>query len=249
MGDWLFDLGNTRLKCAPMHPDSDLGEVLAVAHNGADPGQACAAVLPPQGHVAYVASVAAPALTVGLLDALAQRFERISVARTQAAFAGLRIAYADPRRLGVDRFLALLGANVHGAPALVVAVGTALTIDLLDADGRHRGGRIAPSPATMREALHARAPHLSVSGGAYAEFADDTEAALTSGCEGAALALIERSWHAAGALLGATPRLLVHGGGAETLLPRLHDAGHAPRLVLEGLARWARIESASGTDA
>ena len=84
-----------------------------------------------------------------------------------------------------------------GAPALVVAVGTALTIDLLDADGRHRGGRIAPSPALMREALHARATHLPVGGGTYAEFADDTEAALASGCEGAALALIERSQHGA----------------------------------------------------
>ena len=249
MEDWLFDLGNTRLKCAPLQADGGPGEVIAVAHGGGDPGRTCAAILPVQGRVAYLASVAAPVLTVGLLDALAQRFERISIARTQSAFAGLRIAYADPRNLGVDRFLALLGAHARGTPALVVAVGTALTIDLLDAGGRHRGGRIAPSPALMREALHVRAAHLPIAGGAYVEFADDTQAALASGCEGAALALIERSQHAATALLDVAPRLLLHGGGAPALLPHLHDARHAPRLVLEGLACWARIESAASTNA
>lgn len=245
MDDWLFDLGNTRLKCAPLHADGGFGEVRAEAHGGADPAQACASILPARGDVAYLASVAAPALTVDLLDALTQRFERISIARTQSAFAGMHIAYADPRKLGVDRFLALLGAHARGAPALVVAVGTALTIDLLDAEGCHRGGRIAPSPVLMREALHARAAHLPVTGGTYAEFADDTEAALASGCEGAALALIERSRHGAESLLDAKPRLLLHGGGAQALLPHLPDARHAPRLVLEGLARWARVESAS----
>ena len=71
--------------------------------------------------------------------------------------------------------------------------------------------------------------------------------ALASGCEGAALALIERSRHGAEALLDAAPRLLLHGGGAPALLPHLRDAGHAPRLVLEGLARWARVEAAAGT--
>ena len=248
MGDWLFDLGNTRLKCAPLHADGSLGEVSAAVHDGHDATPLMSA-LPAAGHVAYLASVAAPALTLDLLDALTQRFARIAIARTQLRFAGMRIAYANPRKLGVDRFLALLAAHETAAPALVVAVGTALTIDLLDADGQHRGGRIAPSPALMREALHARAAQLPVVGGVYVEFADDTETALASGCEGAALALVERSQQAATALLGTAPRLLLHGGGATTLLPHLRDAEHTPRLLLQGLARWARVEAISGIDA
>src|SRR5690606_3887 len=76
---------------------------------------------------------------------------------------------------------------------LLAGVGTALTIDLLDAGGRHHGGRIAPSPTLMREMLHARAAQLPASGGAYAEFADDTADALASGCDGAAVALVLRS--------------------------------------------------------
>src|SRR3546814_4802894 len=58
---------------------------------------------------------------------------------------------------------------------MVVGVGTALTVDWLDADGRHRGGRIAPSPTLMRDALHARAAQLPASGGRYVEFGDDTD--------------------------------------------------------------------------
>jgi type III pantothenate kinase len=245
MGNWLFDLGNTRLKCVPLHADGSLGEVLAAAHDGRGAAP-LRPVLPAAGEVAYLASVAAPALTLDLLDALTDRFRRIAIVRTPRRFAGVRIAYEDPGKLGVDRFLALLGAHETGAATLVVAVGTALTIDLLDAGGQHLGGRIAPSPSLMREALHARAAQLPATGGRYAEFADDTETALASGCEGAALALVERSRQAATVLLGGAPRTLLHGGGAAALLPHLPEAEHAPRLLLQGLARWARVEAGSG---
>lgn len=241
MSTWLFDLGNSRLKCAPLR-DGRIGEVIAVDHDGTAFAPGWEQRLPARLDAASVASVAASALTVELLDALALRCARISLARTQAAFDGVRIAYAQPQRLGVDRFLALLAAHAREVqPALVVGIGTALTVDLLDAGGLHRGGRIAPSPALMRAALHARAPQLPIEGGAWREFADDTADALASGCDGAALGLIEGSLRAAATLLSEPPRLLLHGGGATALLPRLGDAVHAPALVLEGLARWARI--------
>lgn len=244
--DWLFDLGNTRLKAAPIEGSHGLGALVAAAHDGLDV-RSCASVLPAEGEVAYLASVAAPALTTGLLDLLSQRFARISVVRTQSSFAGLRIAYADPRRLGVDRFLALLAAHARGGASLVVAVGTALTLDLVDAHGVHQGGRIAPSPATMRDALHARVPHLPATGGRYVEFAGDTDDALTSGCEGAALALVERSRAQAAALLGTMPRVLLHGGGAESLRAQSGAIESAPGLVMEGLLRWSLVERDAAT--
>jgi type III pantothenate kinase len=232
--DWLFDLGNTRLKFAPL-VDGGVGEANALAHAATAWRDAL-----PRGDTAYLASVAAAELRMDLLDALAQRFRRIAIARTAHDFPGLRIAYADPQKLGVDRFLAMLGARRSATGAvLVVGVGTALTIDLVDASGQHRGGRIAPSPTLMREALYQRAAQLPVSGGDYAEFADDTEAALASGCEGAALALIERSLAEATRLMGAVPALLLHGGGSDALRARLANARHAPALVLHGLAAWA----------
>jgi type III pantothenate kinase len=241
MSAWVFDLGNSRLKFAPLGADGGVGDVQALAHDGAAFEPGWEAHLPARiDDVAWVASVAAPSLRDALLEALGSRATRVRLARTQPAFAGVRIAYAEPSRLGVDRFLALLGAHARGAPAsLVVGVGTALTIDLL-ARGTHLGGRIAPSPSLMRAALHARAPVLPQAGGAYVEFADDTGDALASGCEGAALALVVQSLQAAAARVGQPPALLLHGGGAAALLPRLPEAVHAPALVLEGLAQCAR---------
>ena len=250
MTAWLFDLGNTRLKCAALvqgDAGAAVGEVFALPHAEHDLAQALADVLPSgRIEVAHVASVADPALRVALLTALAPRCRRISLARTQPRLAGVRIAYAQPHKLGVDRFLAMLAAHAHArGDVLLCGVGTALTVDLVDAQGRHLGGRIAPSPALMREVLHERAPQLPVHGGAYADFAADTEDALASGCEGAALALIESSRDAAQHRLGQRPTLLLHGGGADELAAWLPDATLVASLVLEGLAIWAAVDSTS----
>lgn len=239
MNTWLFDLGNTRLKCAPLRVDGGIGEVVAMAHD--DVGAWLDAL--PSGDVACLASVASEARRVALLDALCARFQRLHRVQTETALGPLRIAYAEPAHLGVDRFLAMLGLCGSGA-VLVAGVGTALTIDLLDAGGRHRGGRIAPSPQLMREALHARATQLPVDGGDYATFADDTAPALASGCEGAALALVEQSLQAARSLLGEAPALVLHGGGVAALRARLPAHIWAPDAVLQGLARWHALRIA-----
>ncbi|KRG38414.1 type III pantothenate kinase [Stenotrophomonas panacihumi] len=236
MSDWLFDLGNSRFKFAPLRSDGRAGDVQAWAH-GVQAMSADIAAALPSGGTAWVASVAAPALTADVIAHLRERFTHVRIARTLAECAGVRVAYAQPEKFGVDRFLALLGARALGS-VLVAGVGTALTVDLMDADGLHRGGRISASPTTMREALHQRAAQLPASGGDYAEFANDTADALASGCDGAAVALIERSLQQASLDL-APVRLLLHGGGAPALLPLLPGAEHHPSLVLDGLAVWA----------
>lgn len=247
MSVWLFDLGNTRLKCALRNSDGSRGEVLAISHRDTDLAAAMAQVLPARIDIAYLASVADQRLRVEVLEALASRCGRISVARTQPRYAGVDVAYPQPQQLGVDRFLAMLAAHaqIPDSASLVCSVGTALTIDLLDRGGRHHGGLIAPSPTTMREALHARAPQLPEHGGAWCEFADNTSDALAAGCDGAALGVVERSLEAGRRRLGELPVLVLHGGGAEALRPRLPGARCMPDLVIDGLALWADGESAS----
>jgi type III pantothenate kinase len=238
---YVFDLGNTRLKYAALDADGRIGEVFAIAHDGEALPADWRTALPARFEAAYIASVASPGLRVALLDGLTLHCRRCSLARPSAALAGLRVAYPDPSMLGIDRFLAMLGARRRGdGPWLVVGIGTAVTLDLIDAEGLHHGGRIAPSPALMREALHARAAQLPAEGGAFRDFADNTPDALRAGCDGAALALIEAGLRDAEARLGVCPRLLLHGGGIDALsqLPAL--ALRAPALVLEGLAAWAQ---------
>ncbi len=67
---------------------------------------------------------------------------------------GLRLDY-DLRQFGADRYCALLGALARTrAPAVVVDAGTAVTLDLLGADGRHLGGYILPGLRLGLEAVN-----------------------------------------------------------------------------------------------
>lgn len=247
MSDWAFDLGNTRLKLAPME-HGVAGDVAAFAHDGHALDPAWAAVLPARMDVAWVASVGPAALRAALLQALVPRAARVVEIRVEREMAGVRIGYAEPGRLGVDRALAMVGARGHVPGAvLVVGVGTALTVDLVDADGVHQGGCIAPSPTLMREALHARAPQLPADGGSPGlYFANATGDALAAGCHGAALGLVERCRDAATRLAGTPPALVVHGGGAAPLLDGWPGALHLPSLVMDGLVRLARQPAGAG---
>jgi type III pantothenate kinase len=53
-------------------------------------------------------------------------------------------AYQEPRKLGVDRWLALIGASevLPDKNILIIDAGTATTFDLLAANGQHQGGWI-----------------------------------------------------------------------------------------------------------
>ena len=242
MNRWVFDLGNTRLKCARLDAQGGLAKVLALGHDGASFAHALAQALPDSLESACLASVASPALTTAVRDTVLTRCRRLSIARTQARLDGLVVAYEDPSRLGVDRFLAMLAAYRRARRAtLVVGVGTAVTVDLVRADGLHLGGSIAPSPRLMRQALHQAAAQLPAQGGQALDFAADTADALASGCDGAAVGLIVHSLERAQARLGERPQLLLHGGGSEALQPWLPQAEYAPSLVLEGLARWSML--------
>jgi len=248
MTRWVFDIGNTRLKCAPLGDDGRIGQVTALAHVGHGQLAELALLLPQRGDCAYVCSVASPQQFLAVIELLARHFRCTSVARATAAFAGVRNGYPLPARLGVDRFLAMIAARSLGiGPWLVCGVGTAITVDLLDSEGMHRGGRIGPSPEVMRAGLHHAAAHLPPKGGQALAFALDTDDALASGCEGAAVGLIQDSIAAAASMLGSTPGLLLHGGGAQALVVRLAQAQHEPSLVLQGLATWAAAGKPDGS--
>jgi type III pantothenate kinase len=240
--NWLFDLGNTRLKWAPFDAGSR-GPVEAVAHGSGDFADAVAQALGPAaaGARVWLASVASASLTEGVAARLAGLGYLVVPVHTQARALGVRIAYRDPSRLGVDRFLALLGAHARDdGPWLVVSVGSAMTVDLLDRDGRHHGGLIAPAPLHMRQALGERFPVLANAQGEPHDWATDTGDAVVSGTLAAAAGLVERARRQAAERLGIDPTVVVTGGAGSDVGARLPFATvSAPDLVLEGLARLA----------
>ena len=78
----------------------------------------------------------------------------------------IRNGYADPGAVGVDRLAnAVAGVSRYGAPLIVADFGTAITLDVISADGVYLGGMIAPGPEMMAEALFqgtSRLPHVVV---------------------------------------------------------------------------------------
>jgi type III pantothenate kinase len=77
----------------------------------------------------------------------------------------LVLDYATPSTLGEDRIAAAVGAwSLHpGENSLVVDMGTAVTYDLVSADGHFRGGNIAPGIGMRLRSLHsftARLPQV-----------------------------------------------------------------------------------------
>lgn len=241
---WLLDLGNSRLKCALADAQGRRGEILALGLDAPDTIGRLLAHVGEAGHAdeAWLASVAPAASTAAVELVLREAGFALHRARSHAGFGRLRIAYAEPARLGVDRFLALLAASERrDGPWLLVSAGSALTVDLLQADGEHVGGLISPMPETMRGALASRFAQLDVAAGTAGDFAADTADAIASGCEGAAIGLVERSLRRAHERLGRAPTLLLAGGGAGLFAGLAHSPTVAtPALVIDGLAAYVR---------
>ena len=84
-------------------------------------------------------------------------------AEVSRELAGVVCCYEDPKRLGVDRWLALVAAwhCVHAAVAVVDA-GTAITVDLVDDQGQHQGGYIVPGIGLMRRSLAGETRDLGI---------------------------------------------------------------------------------------
>ncbi len=245
----LLDLGNTRLKAAvtspggfrllgeARHRDASLPAALGAALGGLALGEVGGALC---------ANVAGPAAGRTLADELQLRgCAPLSFLRASAEGYGVRCAYAEPARLGADRWAALLGARgLTDGACLVIDAGSALTIDAMAPGGRHLGGWIIPGLAMMVAALEARTGDLAAlrrasSPAAPAAFPADSGPAIDEGARLAATGAVQLAHARLAAHCGAEPRLFLAGGDAGALLDSLPGAELVPGLVLRGLARAA----------
>ena len=247
----LLDLGNTRLKWAmsDVHGWSARGAV-AWEEDVAAVLLAAWKVLGSPLQV-FGASVVDATREAQLETAVKEVFAcDIAWVRTPAEACGVRNAYAEPQRLGVDRFLAMVAAHAAGhAPCVLAGIGTALTLDALTADGQHVGGLIAPGPLLMQQSLlGATARVRPEHPGVIRNVADNTADAVVSGCWHAVAALVERfAKNIASEHPGGAQRLLLDGGDADALLPLLGvPAQVAADSVLRGLLVWADSHPPSG---
>ena len=166
-------------------------------------------------------------------------------ARTERDACGVTNSYRQPRRMGVDRWVAMIGAWTEVQSAcLIVDAGTAVTIDALDDDGRHLGGQILPGVTLMAETLASRTSDIpniqrraASQGRGMEMFASTTAGAVGHGASNAVVGAIERALHVMRSE-GFKPTIALTGGDASRILKSLEDEPiHRPHLVLQGLAQ------------
>jgi type III pantothenate kinase len=239
----LVDIGNTSIKWATLN-GAQLAASGSAKHFGALPIDLLAAWDSLEQIKRVVVARVGPE---SVLDAVAgiaaaRWHSEMTTVETSSAAHGVRIAYAEPARFGVDRFLGLIGAHaVQAGPKLIVDAGTAITYDLLLADGSHLGGLILPGIGIMRDSLLAgtQIPRYEPAEADQA-WATDTAEAVAAASIQAPAALAERLHQRLSEHTGQTPTVIITGGDAERLLPAMHtDAIHHPELVLLGLSRFA----------
>jgi type III pantothenate kinase len=160
-----------------------------------------------------------------------------------AQAAGVANGYDHPGRLGVDRWVAMIGARhrmlAGGSPrpVLVVMVGTAVTVDAVDAQGRFLGGLILPGFGLMLRALEMGTAGLKAPTGEAVDFPTNTSDALMSGGSDAIAGAIERMHRRLQRHTGMVPQLVMSGGAAVKVAPivtELH-AELVETLIFDGL--------------
>jgi type III pantothenate kinase len=249
----LVDVGNTRIKWATLAGERLVGHGTAVHRGSLDAAiAALAASLSDPAPRIVVANVAGEPVAARLRALVAARpGASLELVATTAERFGVRCAYTDPSRLGVDRWVALLAAYraARGA-ACVIDAGTAATFDAVDAVGRHLGGLIVPGTRLLAGALDSgtsdigpTAPTVSVPRGLEV-LGRSTEAAVSNGAWLALAAALDRAVAAVAQGLGTRPTVFLTGGDASIL----HGWLETPvvlraDLVLEGLALFARSDS------
>ena len=136
---------------------------------------------------------------------------------------GIVNGYDHPTRLGVDRFVAMVGARQRmlargtPGPVLVVMVGTAVTVDAVDAEGRFLGGLILPGFGLMLRALEMGTAGLKAPTGDAVDFPTNTSDALMSGGSDAIAGAVERMASKLEGRAGIAPAILMSGGAAVKL--------------------------------
>lgn len=167
---------------------------------------------------------------------------------SSASAPGVVNGYEHPARLGADRWAAIIGARQRALralpssppPVLAVMVGTAVTVDAVDVQGRFLGGLILPGFGLMYRALESGTAGLKVPTGEVHDFPTNTSDALMSGGTDAIAGAIERSLRRLRLHTGQEP-LLVMSGGAVSRLSHVTElpAQVVENLIFEGLLALA----------
>ncbi len=160
--------------------------------------------------------------------------------------AGLTNGYDHPSRLGADRWVAMIGARQRVVargepkPCVVVMVGTAVTVEAMDAEGRFLGGIILPGHGIMLRALESGTAGLHVPTGEVRDFPTNTSDALTSGGTFAIAGAVQRMVDNLRQHTGQMPECIMTGGAGWKMAPSMSSHFELVEgLIFDGLLEIA----------
>ena len=241
----LIDIGNSRLKWS-WQSHLQLGPIDAIAYDAKTLANELLVLwleeTPPES--VWVASVAKPAVKK-ILDQFLSSQWGVTAHYIQATPSALGVinAYAEPARLGCDRWAAMLAAyQLENNCVMIVDCGSAVTIDAIDSEGHHLGGTISPGISLSNTVLthHTNLQwHANDSVLPDKVFATSTAEAIMTGIGHGIVGLIEHAYHQ---LIesGHHPVIYLTGGDAVYISKALHiEHKYVEDLVLQGLALLA----------
>ena len=157
---------------------------------------------------------------------------------------GLNLGVDDPAQLGADLVVGAAAAlAIQEPPVIVIDMGTATTITVIDGSGRFRGGAIAPGLKVSANALAdaaAQLPHISLEPPKKA-ISTDTVECMRSGIVLGAACMIDGMIDRMEEELGRKCQVVATGGLSKAVVPWCkHEIIYDDRLLLKGL--WILYE-------
>ncbi len=242
----LMDVGNSRLKWGVLD-DGDIRRTghIALANIKKKGLSELTTKLPRKVDAVFASNVAGTSFGTRLSGVVGMHCNAdVHFARSERRGWGITNSYRQPRLLGVDRWVAMVGAWAELKSAcLIVDAGTAVTLDAIDRDGNHLGGQIIPGVETMLNSLSTATSDIPAVKTTPKPTSDDlkmfgrnTAAAVREGAQNAVAGAIDRATKTLRSN-GYRPKVILTGGGASRILGALtKEPLHRPNLVLFGLA-------------
>lgn len=239
----LIDIGNTAIHWAIKNPDQSLSAMQSCVYRKENIETLLTARWSALSSIAAVVicSVASDEHNQSVQQWIEQQWQLVpQFVHAKASGYGIQNAYAEPQKLGADRWAAMVAAYGQSQKACcVLDCGTAVTFDVLNEQGQHLGGWISPGYRLFRQSLSQDTASIGDVDGAQnnvSELGRDTQQCVNFAWHQGIVALTQRSLPADSQGLD----FYITGGDANRLLPLLGDEWcYADNLVLRGLALMA----------
>ena len=245
--DVVVDVGNTRIKWGVVRPDGKLDMHPVPAH-AATHWEAAIRGRHPGRKPAWLVAGVQPDTQARFVAWARQRGDDVTELTSYRQLP-IAVGVEAPETVGLDRLLGAVAANRLRTPvraAVTVDVGTAVTVNLIEANGAFAGGMILPGVWLMARSLHQNTAKLPLIDGDDFRFPDrafpgrSTEDAIGAGVSYAIAGAVRLALEHA-KVNGVYPELFLTGGGAAAIADLLADyrPRHVPALVLDGLVLTA----------